>query len=53
MLPHVRGVQVTAVGTGNMGYLGNKGQNLFPVSTLFVPLTPAAPCVLGFCSNIW
>lgn len=25
ILPHVRGVQVTSVGTGMMGYLGNKG----------------------------
>lgn len=25
MLPQIRGLQVTAVGTGLMGYLGNKG----------------------------
>ncbi|KAL3153090.1 Heat shock 70 kDa protein A [Trebouxia sp. C0009 RCD-2024] len=25
IIPHVRGVQVTSVGTGMMGYLGNKG----------------------------
>ena len=25
ILPHVRGVQVTSIGTGMMGYLGNKG----------------------------
>lgn len=27
ILQHVRGVQVTYVGTGMMGYLGNKGQS--------------------------
>lgn len=27
MLPNIRGVQVTSVGTGVMGYLGNKGQS--------------------------
>ena len=25
MLPHVRGVQTSSVGTGVMGYFGNKG----------------------------
>ena len=33
ILQHVRGVQVTYVGTGMMGYLGNKGQRL-PCSVL-------------------
>lgn len=26
MLPHVRGVQVMSLGTGLLGYLGNKGE---------------------------
>ena len=26
LLKHIRGVQVTSIGTGIMGYLGNKGQ---------------------------
>ncbi len=33
VLPHVRGVQVTSVGTGMMGYLGNKGNCPQPFST--------------------
>lgn len=28
ILPHVRGVQVMSVGTGMLGYLGNKGEQL-------------------------
>lgn len=28
LLPAIRGVQVTSVGTGIMGYLGNKGAPL-------------------------
>lgn len=33
MLASIRGVQVTSVGTGVMGYLGNKGQStVFPTS---------------------
>lgn len=27
ILPHVRGVQVTSIGTGMLGYLGNKGNS--------------------------
>ena len=30
LLPAVRGVQVTSVGTGIMGYLGNKGERQQP-----------------------
>lgn len=30
ILPHVRGVQVTSIGTGMLGYLGNKGHPLAP-----------------------
>lgn len=36
ILPHVRGVQVTYVGTGMMGYLGNKGRH-----TLHIPSSPS------------
>lgn len=25
LLPHVHGIQVTSIGTGVLGYLGNKG----------------------------
>ena len=28
LLKHIRGVQVTSIGTGVMGYLGNKGWKL-------------------------
>ena len=28
ILAHVRGVQVTSIGTGMMGYLGNKGATM-------------------------
>jgi len=31
VLPHVRGIQVTSVGTGMMGYLGNKGNCPWPL----------------------
>ena len=36
-LEHVRGVQVTSVGTGVMGMLGNKGE------ALFAPPPPPSP----------
>jgi len=38
VLPHVRGVQVTSIGTGMMGYLGNKGVDTCHCSSVFSAL---------------
>ena len=39
ILPHVRGVQVTSVGTGMMGYLGNKGRHALLMSSSLIGQT--------------
>ncbi len=47
LLPAVRGVQVTSVGTGIMGYLGNKGGQLQPFPALCLPHIFCLTCAIA------